>query len=541
VKKQRASGSSTSKKKTTKIAAASKPDINVATLQDVELFFAFVGPMGTNSEAAYKALEKALSDWKYSLEVIKLSDLVKGKPVFGNFVDNMPVDEHYQAAIKAGNKARERLNSYDALAQMAVVELAARRKQLLQKHGAGSSKVKLPLRQAYLFRSLKRREEIETLRRIYGTAFFVISIHAHRDARRDRLAKRIKLSHKEPNFRDKEIQRAEMLLNMDEYESIQFGQRVRDAFPEADFFTSSDAAEDLRESIGRFVSTIFKKSFVTPSRSELAMSQARAAAMRSADLSRQIGAVIATQNGEVVSFGCNDVPKFGGGQYWEGDKDDARDFHLTYDPNDQFKEEVISDFLGRMASRNWLVKSLADLSPPQLIEEAFKGEKRSFIDGSRVDSLIEFGRIMHAEMAAIVDAARRGVSIQGHDLYCTTFPCHMCSRLIIGAGIKRVIYIEPYPKSITHELYAQQVVVDPSSVVTGKVIFEPFSGVAPRRFFELFAFGKGMRKKEGRAYTPDPDTAQPRVEILSTAYLDTEVIITARLGKAMHQLTLGGN
>ena len=61
--------------------------------------------------------------------------------------------------------------------------------------------------------------------------------------------------------------------------------------------------------------------------------------------------------------------------------------------------------------------------------------------------LIEFSRTVHAEMAAIVDAARRGVSVQDCNLYTTTFPCHECAKHIVAAGIRRVVYIEPYPKS----------------------------------------------------------------------------------------------
>ena len=43
--------------------------------------------------------------------------------------------------------------------------------------------------------------------------------------------------------------------------------------------------------------------------------------------------------------------------------------------------------------------------------------------GTRVASIIEFGKIVHAEMSAITDAARRGLSVKDATLYCTTFPC----------------------------------------------------------------------------------------------------------------------
>ena len=77
-----------------------------------------------------------------------------------------------------------------------------------------------------------------------------------------------------------------------------------------------------------------------------------------------------------------------------------------------------------------------------------------------VTNLLEFGRIVHAEMSALTEAARRGRSVQGGTLHCTTFPCHICARHIIGSGIARVVYIEPYQKSRAKELYPDSISVD---------------------------------------------------------------------------------
>lgn len=51
----------------------------------------------------------------------------------------------------------------------------------------------------------------------------------------------------------------------------------------------------------------------------------------------------------------------------------------------------------------------------------------------------------HAEQNAIIQAARLGVSIDGATLYCTHQPCTICSKMIVNAGIKRVVYREGYP------------------------------------------------------------------------------------------------
>jgi deoxycytidylate deaminase len=66
---------------------------------------------------------------------------------------------------------------------------------------------------------------------------------------------------------------------------------------------------------------------------------------------------------------------------------------------------------------------------------------------SKVMDLLEFGRIIHAEMSAITDAARLGIEIKDSTLYCTTFPCQICAKHIVAAGLDTVVCLEPYPKS----------------------------------------------------------------------------------------------
>ena len=52
---------------------------------------------------------------------------------------------------------------------------------------------------------------------------------------------------------------------------------------------------------------------------------------------------------------------------------------------------------------------------------------------------------IHAEQNAIIQAARMGISIQGATLYCTHQPCVICTKMIVNAGIARIVYDEPYP------------------------------------------------------------------------------------------------
>jgi dCMP deaminase len=63
----------------------------------------------------------------------------------------------------------------------------------------------------------------------------------------------------------------------------------------------------------------------------------------------------------------------------------------------------------------------------------------------------ELCRGIHAEQNAIVQAAYLGVSIEGSTLYCTNQPCILCAKMLINAGVKRVVIREGYP-----DIYAQQ-------------------------------------------------------------------------------------
>ena len=60
----------------------------------------------------------------------------------------------------------------------------------------------------------------------------------------------------------------------------------------------------------------------------------------------------------------------------------------------------------------------------------------------------ELCRGIHAEQNAIIQASLHGVSIEGADIYITCSPCVLCSRMLINAGIKRIIYSGDYPDEL---------------------------------------------------------------------------------------------
>ena len=132
-------------------------------------------------------------------------------------------------------------------------------------------------------------------------------------------------------------------------------------------------------------------------------------------------------------------------------------------------------------------------------------------------------------MASISDAARRGTSLQGASLYSTTFPCHLCARHIVAAGIRRVTYIEPYPKSVAERLYEDSISVDPTDSVNSKVIFQPFVGIAPALYTEMFKMHGERKLPSGKAVEWSPTTANPKLKRLVLSYILIEQRVAGEL------------
>ncbi|MDR1977555.1 MAG: cytidine/deoxycytidylate deaminase family protein [Synergistaceae bacterium] len=71
----------------------------------------------------------------------------------------------------------------------------------------------------------------------------------------------------------------------------------------------------------------------------------------------------------------------------------------------------------------------------------------------------EMCRGSHAEANAIAQAARMGIATDGAALYCTHEPCSLCTKVILNAGIVRVVYMHPYPDKLAVELREETQVV----------------------------------------------------------------------------------
>lgn len=439
--------------------------------------------MGIDHKAVVETLSLTLDQFRYRAAPLRLSDLFGGLYAQLGHVWSPPAGQSEQAAykIEAGNNIRQWTGRNDALALAAARHIA----------GSRTDGQALP-RTAHIITSLKRPEEVAALREIYGAGFFLIALSASRQQR-------------EQYFEDRGMKgAADELIAKDTAESGQFGQQTRETFHLADVFVSMD---DYRNQLNRFLDLIFGRPTLTPTREEHAMFTAYAASLRSGDLSRQVGAAIVDGEGDLLAVGCNEAPRPGGGLYGP-EADSRRDIEAGYDSNEQAKDEMIQKVLEALGR--------TDLT---------KAQARRLLKPTGMTDITEFGRAVHAEMEALLACARTNRSPRGATLFSTTFPCHNCCRHIIAAGIRQVVYIEPYPKSRAPNLHGDAISIDEPEA--GKLPFKPFLGVGPRRYFDLFSMklstGQTLTRKEGgklKAWTRE--TAELRLTMRPDSYLDRE-------------------
>lgn len=81
-------------------------------------------------------------------------------------------------------------------------------------------------------------------------------------------------------------------------------------------------------------------------------------------------------------------------------------------------------------------------------------------------------RTVHAEMNALIQAAKRGHSVEGATAYVTNMPCTTCAKSLITAGIKRVVVFSDYHDTLATEFFAKaDVKIDKHSVPSTDITY----------------------------------------------------------------------
>jgi cytidine deaminase len=505
-----------------------------------EFFFATVKAIGTPLDAAVvDPLRAALDNVDYRLSELRLSERLLDLDLVSHLI---PIHEpdpltRYQRLMDAGDLLRIALDRPDALA----VEVVAFLSKSLRAIATGEASETLEDSRTrsyrgigYLFRGLMHPAEAQRLRSLYGSRLFIIAAYYPEDERTAELG--LSLAHgdgqRAMRFSDEVanlIRRDRGQLSLKESRHRTFVENrkriinVSGTFPHADVFVDARDSAAAAAQIERLVELIFGHPFHTPTTHEIAMAAAYSAAIQSANPARRVGAAVVSREGDILATGTNEVAKPGGSTYGSGERPDYRDHQPPrgYDPSDRIRRGIVRSFLeALMAEPNWLEQldhaypkgnrrrlaaKLAEelvrelpTEPPSSVYDSIDFEevitacvRSEVIWNSELFDVLEYARGMHAEMDAITSAARKGVAIQDATLYCTTLPCHECARLIIGSGMTRVYFIQPYEKSRVSELYSTEIQFGASAREASgfkKVEFLPYVGISPTRFDELFSW-----------------------------------------------------
>lgn len=464
--------------------------------RDSELVLGIIHTVGTNSAEIISMIEDSLRKFRYSSERIKVSQQIIKQFIPTDRVDFKDEFERTSYYMDLGNRVRK--ETQDGAMLMKGVAAYIYSTYRIDNQEAPRKRV------AYIIDSIKHPDEVDFLRKTYGDGFHLIGISDSYENRKKYLMDR----------KDLDEGQAVQLLGRDDNEKDKNGQHTRDAYQQSDYFINAgETPAEIQANVFRLLDLLFGNSFISPTFAEYAMFRAYVASLRSADLSRQIGAVVA-KGDEIIAEGVNDCPKASGGLYWpkykDGkyvDEDDGRDYMLGYDSNKIEQTKLISNILHALD-----------------IEDNKENARK--VKAAGIGTLTEYGRVVHSEMEALLMCARNNISSKGCDMYVTTFPCHNCAKHIITAGIKRVFYIEPYPKSKALEFYKKEISQDKAE--EGKVLFLPFAGVGPHRFIDLFSmkstkwYLRERKDEDGKKIEWHRNTANLRNPMTVFNYIDME-------------------
>lgn len=501
-----------------------------------ELVFAVVGHVGSGTSEVAQALKSSLEregqvGGSFEVNIIKASDIIKAW-IEAN--GDQVLKGGIKAAIDlqdAGDRIRQSCGDNCEIAKDLVKKIRQIRAKCKKEELVDDQPV-IPdgVKRAYILDSLRHPDEVKLLRAVYQDAFVLIGVVCATAIRKKRISGK---------YGDAGSHDVEKFMDRDSDGHLPYGQKVADTFFMSDLFVDNTeprfiltggvrkpnpewlVADDLQ----RLVEMVTHDKIVRPTMSETAMYHAHGARMRSACLSRQVGAALVDNSGEVIATGCNEAPKAGGGVYnGEGGQDFRCAFHHGY--------------CSSVREQNRIIDEIVAVFPE--LQGGNKDEIQARLRKSPIGGLLEFSRAVHAEMDALLAASRKGVSTKGCKLYVTTYPCHYCARHIVAAGVDEVQYIEPYPKSLALNLHDDAISSDASGLlpsvaalqsklgrggaedVQSKVVFRPFTGVAPRLYRRVFLKEQSLKDK----HTGDMKIGQPEwggsIAIKKMSYVEVE-------------------
>lgn len=454
----------------------SSSDDTILTIQNrrsQELIIGLCGAVGSGIKALKGTLITALELHGYKVFHVRLSDIIGDK--LGIDVQSLDGYERYKKLQDGGDKLRKTYGN-TILADLGIERIGILRGEHFGNEDTTGRTIKTEKKVAYVIDQIKHQDEAILFRTVYRNNFYLLGLIRTEKERR-------------LNLEDEKISSNNIddLIRRDRKDSNSNGQQVEKALYGSDFFirNTHNQSQFMKSSVERFINLVHGVNGVTPTNDEVGMFAAYSASLSSACLSRQVGAAISDEHGRVLSTGCNDVPEFNGGLYNANSKSDFRCVNKGRCHNDKHKEILQKEIGELLRSEHSINPVMAD------------NISKSILSKTKANALIEYSRAIHAEMDAIISLARCvSESTVNKTLYSTTYPCHNCARHIVAAGIIKVIYIEPYEKSLALKLHDDSIT---DSDEKSKVYFQPFEGVSPERFQKFFRANGKRKDTTGRA------------------------------------------
>jgi len=261
------------------------------------LIFGLIAPIGSNKKIFVDFLNEKKDRFNFEIaETINFS-----QDYLAQFIDSKIEKKRFTQLINIGNEIREISNNNGIL----VIKAATLIIQTLLATNQTNNKT-----QVFIISSLKHSDEVDLLKNTFGKNLLLIGLNSSEEKRK------MNMINDEENIRE--------LFERDKNEELSNGQQLDKIFKKSDFFISIDDKSLFHKKMERFLNLLNGHPFCTPEKDELFMFNAYTASTRSASVNRQVGAVIVSQANEILSTGCNEAPKYGGGHYWPGDEEDAR-------------------------------------------------------------------------------------------------------------------------------------------------------------------------------------------------------------------------
>lgn len=468
----------------------------IRSRQSKTLIIGICGTVGSGFRSLVETVKSELDIYDYDTHTIRVSDIIidlsKKHPKLDELVIRNSA-ERYLKLQSQGNLIRDEIES-TYLSQAVISEITRIKAEIKKKNNINPDKKDIG-KVAFIIDQLKHPHEVELLRLIYPHNFYLFGMLRSE-------------SERIINLRDEGISTNDIykIITEDKKSEKKTGQQTEKTILDSDFFINNNSGNKSlqKQAISRCIALIHGQNGITPTRDEKGMYTAFSASLTSACLSRQVGAAILNDDGDIIATGRNDVPKPFGGLYYETGNiaDDHRCIHKGgHCFNDEHKNKIREKFESILKNYNIFSnedpKSSEDelpsdptvVSPGEIAELLF--------NETPVSSIIEYSRAIHAEMDAITSLARNpSESTKDKILYYTTYPCHNCARHIVASGIRKVVFIEPYEKSLALRLHNDAITELNEAY---KVNFVLFEGVSPRRYQKFFLATGDRKDKNGKA------------------------------------------